>query len=101
MASRNRPIMRRSVVIFAILGLVVVVISLAIVELDVIPPRAMTISAIDETSARIELYFQRNKKLPTDLSMLPLREGYMNSITDGWKHPLMYTIDADDIFTLS
>jgi hypothetical protein len=61
--------------------------------IDVIPPRAMTLTAMSETAARIGLYFGRNKRLPTDL-------GYANRSADGWGRPLIYTIDAFDAFTL-
>jgi hypothetical protein len=54
-----------------------------------------------ETSVRIEIYYQRNKQLPPDLSLLPVRENYANRTTDAWNRPLRYTIDSDDAFTLS
>ena len=99
MAARNRPIVRRSVVLFAIAGLAVVAIAIAMV--DVMPPSAITPTAMGETSVRIELFFQRNKHLPPDLRALPERQGYMNRTTDRWDCPLRYATDGEDAFTLS
>ena len=99
MAPRNPPRLRRSILIFALAGLSVVAIFLVFV--GVIPKRAITRSAITETSVRIQIYYQRNKRLPADLSVLPIRENYSNRTTDAWDRPLRYTIDSDNSFTLS
>lgn len=98
MARRNRPIIRRSVVLLVLAALVVIAIAMTFV--DVISPRAMTLTAMTETSVRIGLYYQRNKRLPLNLSVLPVRNGYMNRTADGWKRELIYTIDAGDGFSL-
>jgi hypothetical protein len=99
MAPRNRPLVRRSILILTIAGLSVVAVSLAFV--DVVPKRAITPSAMTETSVRIEMYYQRNKRLPADLDVLPVRENYANRTTDAWNRPLRYAVDSDDTFTLT
>src|SRR4051812_17470600 len=88
MAPRNRPILRRSVVLFAIAGLAVVAIAIAMV--DVMPASAITPTVIGATSNRIGLFFQRNKRLPPELSALPEGEEYSNRTTDRWNRPLRY-----------
>ena len=99
MAPPNRPIVRRSVALFAIAGLAIVAIDIAMS--DVMPASAITPTAMGEMSVRIGLFFERNKHLPPDLNVLPKREGYWNRTTDRWNRPLRYAIDAADAFTLS
>ena len=91
--------MRRQIAFLA-LAITFVVISLSMM-IDWIPPRSMTLTALRETATRIGIYFQRNKALPVNLNVLPIREGYTNRTTDGWKRPLTYRIDTNDTFTLS
>jgi hypothetical protein len=98
MAPHTRPILRRSLVVLLIVVACVSVASLAFI--DVIPPKAMTPLSMAETSARVALYFQRNQHLPPDLNVLPVRDGYINRITDGYNQPLRYVIDSANSFTL-
>src|SRR5438105_1136734 len=99
MARRTRPIMRRPIVLVAIAGLAIVAIAIAMV--DVMPASAITPTAIGETSVRIGLFVERNKRLPPDLSVLAQRQGYWNRTTDRWNRPLRYAPDGEDAFTLS
>jgi hypothetical protein len=59
------------------------------------PPSAMTEGAMTETMFRMEIYLQQKKQLPGTLAVLPLRQGHMNSTTDGWGRPLIYTPNDD------
>ena len=68
---------------------------------DVIPARAMTVSAMTETFARISLYAQQNNDIPPSLDILPKRSGYANQITDGWGRPLKYEFTPDGIIRLT
>jgi hypothetical protein len=68
---------------------------------DVIPPDAMTITAIGETFVRINLYAETNRSIPLSLDVLPKREGYANRTTDGWGRPLVYKVAADGVITLT
>jgi hypothetical protein len=68
--------------------------------IDTIPPRSMTVTAMDETIVRMDIYLQKNGRLPPDFSSLPVREGYMNRTTDGWNRPLMYTIESGNTVVL-
>ena len=99
MTRRNRPIVRRSIALFAIAGAVILVIAMAMV--DVMPASAVTPTVMGATSNRIGLFFQRNKRLPSELSALPESEEYWNRTTDRWNRPLRYAIDGEDAFTLS
>jgi hypothetical protein len=67
---------------------------------EVIPPRDMTVTAMVETWARIGIYLEKEGRLPKSLDILPVRQGYANSTTDGWDRPLIYQIDGDG-FTLT
>ena len=68
---------------------------------DVIPPDAMTGTAMIETFARINLYAESNGSIPLSLDVLPTRKGYMNRTTDGWGRPLMYSVATDGVITLT
>lgn len=72
---------------------------LACCHVDVISDRDMTATAMAETSVRIGLYVQANGKLPADLTVIPVRPGYLNRTTGGWKRPLHYRAEGD-VFTL-
>ena len=99
MEHRTRPIIRRSIAIFAAVGVAILVIAFLLA--DVVPKGAITPSAIDETSYRIGLYYFQNKHhLPPDMAALPVREGYDNRTTDAWNRPLLYSVDSADSFTL-
>jgi len=103
MPSHDWPTVRRSIIALAVAAMVVVVVAVSVVLcLDLrIPKRAITPSAMGETSVRIGMYYQRNKRMPPDLSELPARDGYANRTTDAWGRPLIYTTGPDDTFTLS
>ena len=59
-----------------------------------------TVSAIGETHYRIYLYIKEHRTVPSDLSVLPKREGYVNQTTDGWGRELEYSVDKDGVITL-
>lgn len=65
-----------------------------------IPQKTMTEMAMREIAIRIGMYVERENKLPGSIDGLPVRQGYMDRTTDGWRHPLIYTID-DDSFSLT
>jgi hypothetical protein len=68
---------------------------------DVIPPYNLTISSMTETEVRIGMYLNEHGELPDDFSVLPTRDHYANSTTDGWGRPLMYAHTKNDSFTLT
>jgi hypothetical protein len=94
----KRPLVRRTTLLLAASAVALLLIAMSMVH--VIPPRALTITAMGETSVRIRLHWHREKSLPADLSALPLRGGYANRTTDAWKRPLLYSIESSDTFTL-
>jgi hypothetical protein len=86
-----------------IIGVVVVaaLVGLMALFVDVIPPKAETVSAMTETFVRIALYTKQSNSIPQSLAVLPKREGYANQTTDAWKRPLRYEITADGIIRLT
>ena len=64
-------------------------------HVDVIGSRDMTATAMGETSARIGLYTKSKGQLPPNLTVLPVRQGFMNQTTDGWNRPLIYKTEGD------
>ena len=93
------PRLRRWVVVSSLgmLGIAVV----ALMFVDVIPDRALTKSAMVETSVRIGMFVAHNKQLPPSLALLPRREEYANRVVDAWKRPLIYLVNSQDRFTLT
>jgi Type II secretion system (T2SS), protein G len=67
----------------------------------VISPNESTLSAIIETVVRIHIYMLAHRTYPTDLNSLPLREGYVNQITDGWGKDLIYSVDDHGVISLT
>lgn len=68
---------------------------------DRIPPSAMSLSAIDETIVRMQLYMREHGQPPPSLAVLPVREGHCNRTTDGWGHEILYSVDEEGIITLT
>ena len=68
---------------------------------DTIPPTAATDSAMSETFVRIERYVDAHGQPPPDLSVLPARQGYANSVTDGWGGALLYGVDENGELVLT
>lgn len=62
---------------------------------DFISPDAWTATSIGEICARMNLYLEKNGRLPETLEELPWREGYDNSIADGWGRRILYTFDRE------
>ncbi len=73
----------------------------ALVACTKITPDEMTNSAIGETFARIHIYAQTKRAVPSSLDVLPKRDGYANQTMDGWDRPLQYRIAADGTITLT
>ena len=86
-----------------IIAVVVVtaVIGLMTLFVDVIPPKAATVSAMTETFVRIALYAKQSNSIPQSLAVLPKRAGYANQTTDAWKRPLRYEIATNGIIKLT
>lgn len=67
----------------------------------VISPVEMTHTAIGETFYRVHLYGKQSHKIPDSFDVLPVREGYANQTTDGWKKNLILEIKDDKIMTIT
>ncbi len=93
--------MFRTAHIIGALALVLIAACVWWCHMDVIPPDAMTITAIGETFVRINLYAESNRSIPSSLDILPKREGYADLTTDGWGRPLVYKVAADGVITLT
>jgi hypothetical protein len=68
--------------------------------IDTIPPRDMTVTAMTETKVRMEMYLQKNGRLPPDFNSLPVRDSHTNRTTDGWNRTLIYTIESGNTVVL-
>jgi hypothetical protein len=68
--------------------------------IDRIPPRDLTFTAMAETKVRMEMYLQKNERLPPDFKSLPVRENHANRTDDAWHRPLIYTIESGNTVVL-
>jgi hypothetical protein len=68
--------------------------------IDVISPREMTITRLHVLSSRITIHFRQTGALPRALDDLPAVPHRDSSTVDGWDHPILYSVDGDEI-TLS
>jgi hypothetical protein len=91
--------MTKKIIIVAVV--MAAVIGLLALLVDVIPPKAATMSAMTETFVRISLYARQSNSIPPSLSVLPKRTGYANQTVDAWKRPLHYEVTPDGIITLT
>ena len=66
-----------------------------------IPPKDFTVSTMWLTKRRILQFAYLHDKLPSNLSSLPVLEGYDNSLLDGWGRPLHYQYDETFKVTLT
>lgn len=90
--------MKRSILIGIVFVGILVVVMLCLV--DVIPPRALTLTRMLGAQVRILEYARTHGQLPSDLSVVPLREGYEDRIMDAWGRKLIYEVDASGTVTL-
>jgi hypothetical protein len=86
--------------LWAALGLVVIIGVTSIFLAEPIPPRALTRTRVFLLEKRIVLFINAQHRLPTNLAELPERAGYDNSFLDAWGVPIMYSFDSNDIVTL-
>ena len=62
-----------------------------------IPPDAMTRTNMTGINERFLKYYSKIGKVPSRLEELPLREGYDNSLMDGWGRPIGYRVEGDRV----
>ena len=87
--------------IIAGIGSVILVLAAPILLVDKIPPRSMSVGAVVSIAIRILMFARANDHLPPDLSVLPVREGHSNRITDGWGQEIIYQVRPDGIVVLT
>jgi hypothetical protein len=89
-----KKIMIAAVTVAAVIGLLALFV-------DVIPPKAETVSAMTETFVRIGLYAKQDLSIPPSLAVLPKRKGYANQTTDAWGRELTFGVTPDGIISLT
>lgn len=67
---------------------------------SVVPRVSRTHAVMQVCKKRIMAFINQNGYLPSSLDQLPLMKGYYNSTRDGWGHPVIYSVDTNDIVTL-
>jgi len=73
----------------------------AMLFVDRVSPRALTLTRMSVIKNRILLYARQNHSLPPSLFVLPILEDKDNKIEDGWGRPLGYAVDDDGVVVLS
>jgi hypothetical protein len=91
---------KNMVVLLSILVAVILVLFILSSLVCVIPPDAMTHTAIVESFVRMQMYLKDHHQFPASLDELPKRNGYANRTTDGWQRPLIYKVEQDNFVTL-
>jgi len=66
-----------------------------------IPADVDTRSRLFFWAVQIHDYVELNGKIPGKLSSIPKREGYDNSVKDGWGRALLYSHDEDGTITIT
>jgi hypothetical protein len=89
-----RKIIVAGLVLAAVFGLLALFV-------DVIPPKAETITAMGETFVRIGLYAKQSNSISPSLAVLPKRNGYANQTTDAWGRELKYEVTPDGVISLT
>jgi hypothetical protein len=70
-------------------------------NVDVIPPSGVTHSSIHMCKRRVQRYAIEHNVLPTTLNETKEIEGFNTAIEDYWGHPILYSVDAKGLVTLS
>lgn len=88
---------------FLLLSIVAIVVLYFVLWLAgaTISPLQKTLTSLSATTLRIYMYLCERRQFPTSIEELPKRKGYANCIEDGWGRKLIYTIEKDQIFSLS
>jgi len=92
--------MKRLVLLVVILVLLVAI-AIFLGDLCAVPPASTTVSAITECAVRSQLFYEGHGTLPSSLVSLPKRNGYANSIVDGYARQLVFEVRADRLVFIS
>ena len=78
---------------------VLVLVGIAMLFIDTVPPHSMTHLSMHTCKRRVLRYAQKHGKLPSELSETEEIEGFHASIKDGWGVVLDYSVDRNDVVT--
>jgi len=82
------------IIILIVIALVLLV---SFLFITTISPEEETITTMSSLKVRSKHYFKKEGKLADRLEDLPEREGYYNSINDGWGNKIVYEIENNKI----
>jgi hypothetical protein len=74
-------------------------VGIAMLFVDTIPPHSMTHGSMHMCKRRVLRYAQEHGVLPSSLSDTKPIEGYHSSIKDGWGVVLEYSVGTNDVVT--
>ena len=84
-------------ILLVVVGVVTVSAVLLFSCIEVIPPHDLTNNRVFLTEQRIRLFWEKNGRLPPDLSNLPLLPDRYNDTKDGWGRQLEYKVEGNKI----
>lgn len=87
-------------IIFLVLISIPILFYLIIWEQIRVPPKSYTKGTMQMLVWRIHKYYETTGELPLNLSKIPERKGYDNSLKDGWGKSILYRINPDNSVTL-
>ena len=93
--------MQKLITIVLIASLLIAGTFLSFALVDRIPPGLATRNRLSELERRIQAYAAKKKRLPADLSDLPIRPDYDDRVVDGWDKPVLYLPQKDGSVILS
>jgi hypothetical protein len=76
-----------------------VVITAAMLLVDIVPHHSMTYGAMHMCKLRVLRYAQQHGSLPASLNDTKSIEGFDSSITDAWDVVFEYSVDTNDVVT--
>jgi hypothetical protein len=65
-----------------------------------VPRGGLTQTTMMGIQRRMFIYIHQQGKLPERLDQLPNLPDHYNSINDGWRNPIQYSVDQDGVVTL-
>jgi hypothetical protein len=89
--------MKRLIMIFGLATVVLAV--LALVLVDTIPPRSLTVTHMTILKRRVLQFAHSRGELPHSLTDLPELRGFHDRIRDGWGRDIEFDVSASGVVT--
>lgn len=99
MISHYRKLWISIVIVLSVLALATCIIAI-LDDFIRIPPHELTTTRMFFIQRRIFDYIREHGATPQNLEQLSKIDGYDNSTEDGWRRPILYSVDSNSVVTL-